>query len=160
MIFTKGLSYEDIKKNLNKEDIITIIGCQSCTRVSGTGGEEQMRDLALSLREEGFNVKDGYAINEICTPKVMQAKLDKNVNTVITMACSAGTSNAGRMFSGKKVVSTCKDIGLMTADTKEKTIKVAMPYDSCKDEKGKEYKMFSGEGIQKSNDKAKVEVEK
>ena len=158
MIFTKPLSYNEIKKELTKEDVITMISCQACARASGSGGEENMRELALKLRSDGFNVKDGYTINAVCTPKVLQAKLDKEVNTVITMSCSAGVSNVSRMLSVSKVVGTSTDIGLMTVNTNKKVLKVEMPYESSKDEKDKEYQMFSGKAL-KNNDN-KMEVQK
>jgi hypothetical protein len=159
MIFTKPLSYDEIKKKLNNEDVITIISCQACARASGSGGEEKMKELALNLRSDGFNVKDGYTINAVCTPKVIQAKLDKKVNTVITMSCSAGAANASNMLAVNKVVGTSTDIGLMSVNTKEKVLKVAMPYESSKDEKNKEYQMFSGKAVKSNDDKNKVEVE-
>ena len=145
MIFTKALTYDEITKDLNKEDVITIIGCSSCARVAGTGGEEQMKDLAMNLRKDGFKVKDGFSINTVCTPKVYQAKLDGKINTVITMACSAGYSNVSQIFADKKVITTCNDVGLMAADIKNETIHVAMPYEAHKETKGKKFKMYSGE---------------
>lgn len=147
MIFTKARKYDEIVGQLDKSDVITIISCSSCARVSGTGGEGPMQDLAIKLRKDGFNVYSGYTINTVCTPKVIQAKIDKKVNTLISMACSAGTLNIEGMFAGYKVVEATIDVGLMAADNKKKIIKVAMPYESCKDTKGKEFEMFSGKLI-------------
>jgi uncharacterized membrane protein len=156
MIFTKARSYDEILGQLDKNDVITIISCSSCARTSGTGGEDPMRNLAIKLREDGFNVHDGYVINTVCTPKVFQAKIDRKVNTLISMACSAGTSNMIRIFSDYKVVETTNDVGLMTADNKEGTVKVEMPYESCKDTKGKKFEMFSGKSINNVQTNAEV----
>jgi len=144
MIFTKSLSYDEIKSNLDRKDVISIISCSSCARVAGSGSEERMRDLAMHLRAEGYNVKEGFTINTVCTPKVFQAKLDGKVDTIITMGCSAGYNNVSNLFAGKKVITSSYDVGLMAADVKNETIHVAVPYEAHKDTKGKKFKMFSG----------------
>jgi len=160
MIFTKTLTYDEIKNNLNKDDVIAIIGCSSCARIAGSGGENQMKDLAMHLRGEGFNVKEGFSINTLCTPKVLQAKLNGKVNTVITLSCSAGNSNVIQLFSNQKVVNGCSDVGLMSANRKEETVKVAMPYAGYEDTKGKTYKMFTGEMVDNNLVGKDGEVEK
>ena len=66
---------------------------------------------------------------------------------------------ASNMLAVNKVVGTSTDIGLMSVNTKEKVLKVAMPYESSKDEKNKEYQMFSGKAVKSNDDKNKVEVE-
>ncbi|WP_461204981.1 hypothetical protein [Clostridium sp. DL1XJH146] len=161
MIFTKALDYEDIKVNLNKEeDIITIIGCETCVRVAGSGGQEKMKELALQLRKDGYNVKDGFMVPSACTPKVLFAKLSKDVNTIISLACGAGTANIGRSFEGYKIIESVEDIGLMVTDTKKEIIKITMPFkkDSC--EVGKEYEVITGNKNDSDNGLPIMEVVK
>lgn len=160
MIFTESLTYDELKKQLDKDDVIAILGCQICARVSGTGGKKQMADLVRHLRGDGFNVKEGFAVNAVCTPKVLQAKLDGKVNTVITMACSSGCSNVSQFYKNMKVVSSCADVGLMSANTKNKTVKVAMPYERYRESKGQVYKMFTGEMVNDKSQKVDGEAEK
>lgn len=161
MIFTKALKYEDIKKNLDKDsDIITIIGCETCVRVAGSGGQEKMKELAINLRNEGYNVLDGFMVPSACTPKIFLAKLNKDVNTIISLACCAGTSNLERCYSGYKIIETTEDIGLMVTDTDKEIIKVTMPYENHKDEIGNEYDFYTGNKRTSGNELLKVEVEK
>lgn len=161
MIFTKSLKYEDIKNNLNKDtDIISIIGCETCVRTSGSGGQEKMRELALKLREDGYAVKDGFMVPSACTPKVTFAKLNKDINTIISLACSAGTSNIERYFSEYKIIETTEDIGLMITDSDKKTIKVTMPYKGHEDEASKEYELYTGNKKDTANELPILEVEK
>lgn len=161
MIFAKALPYEDIKKNLDKDnDVITIIGCQSCVRASGCGGEEKMRELALKLREDKFNVKDGFMVPSVCTPKVLYAKLGGKINTIIALTCSAGTSNIQRYFSNYKIVESTKDIGLMVSDSDKKILKVTMPYQYSENELGKEYGLCTGEKMDSNNKLLAMEVGK
>lgn len=147
MIFTKALPYNDIKRKLDKSDVITIIGCESCVRVSGCGGEEKMQELALKLRKDGYNVVDGYMVPSSCTPKLLFAKLGKNINTIISLACSAGLSNIKRYYSNYKIVETTTDIGLMVTDSDQKILKVTMPYQEHKNERGNEYGLCTGKAM-------------
>lgn len=161
MIFTKALKYEDIKKNIDKDnDVITIVGCETCVRVAGSGGEEKMKELAMSLRGEGYNVKDGFMVPTACNPKLFYAKLSKDVNTVISLACNAGFSNMERIFEECKIIEAIEDVGLMVTDTDKRIIKITMPYKNSEDKIGKEYETITGN--KKDSDKGLpiMEVEK
>lgn len=156
MIFTKTKSYEEIINQLGKQDVITIISCSSCARVSGTGGEESMKQLALQLRKDGYQVHSGYSINAVCTPKVFQAALAKPVNTLISMSCSAGTSNIAQAFTDLKVVAVTDDVGLMILNNKEKLIEVAMPYESNSVPENSVFEAFTGKPLVKHEENLEV----
>lgn len=159
MIFTKSLDVEDIKKKLDKDnDVIAIIGCETCVRVSGTGGDEKMKELALRLRSEGYTVKEGFMVPTACTPKIFLAKPDRSVNTILSLACSAGTSNLERELSQYKVVGTTEDIGLMIHNTDTELIKITIPYGEHEEERGKEYEAHTGAAKKSEAKTAKVEV--
>ncbi len=159
MIFTKSLDIEDIKKNLDKDnDVIAIIGCETCVRVSGAGGDEKMRELALQLRTDGYKVKEGFMVPTACTPKIFLAKPDRSVNTILSLACSAGTSNLERELSQYKVVRTTEDIGLMIHDTATEILKITMPYRDHENELGNEYEAHTGAARKSEAKTAKVEV--
>jgi hypothetical protein len=145
MIFTKALPYEQIKASLSKDDRIMIIGCESCVRASGCGGAEKMKELALRLRKDGYQVIDGYMVPGSCSPKVLFAKPGKSINTIISLACSAGGANIRRYYPGYKIVETTRDIGLMVTDSEKKVLKVTMPYRGSEDEKDNEYGLCTGE---------------
>lgn len=151
MIFTKLKSYEDIIEHLDATDVITFISCSSCARKSGSSGEDRMKALAMKLREDGYEVAGGYSINAVCTPKVIQAKMDKKVNTLIIMACTAGSSNMKHHFGNYKILEAVDDIGLMAANLKQHTVKVEVPYEKVINEKGKVYQMFTGKAIENEN---------
>lgn len=160
MIFTKSMTYEDIKKNLDKDDVITIIGCQSCARWSGSGGEGKMKELALKLRNDGFNVKDGYSIRYVCGPSILYTKLGKDVTTVISLACNAGSSSIHQNFPEHKIVNATADIGLMVIDSDKKILKVTLPYEGSQRQLGKEYKLHTGEKMDSDNNLLNMEVAK
>lgn len=145
MILTKSINYDDIVSNLDKEkDVIAIIGCNTCIRVSGAGGPDKMKELAMKLRKDGYNVKEGIMLPIACMePYLFTAKLANGVNTIVALSCSAGFSNMQRNFKELKVIETVKDIGLMVADANKGLLKVISPYNEYKDKAGKEYAMCS-----------------
>ena len=147
MIFGKPVPTEELEKNLDKaSDVISLISCQACARGSGYSGPDQMKDLALQLRADGYDVKDGFLILYVCTPKVLFAKLDKEVNTVISMSCGAGADMVTRSFPNvKKVIGSAEDVGLVAGSTAKGLLKVTMPYADFKEEKGKEFGMGVGD---------------
>lgn len=146
MIFGKPLPIEELQKNLDKEnDVISIISCQACARGSGYSGPDQMKELALKLRADGYNVKEGFMVLYSCTPKALFAKLDKAVNTVISMSCGAGTDNVARLFTNVKAIGSSQDVGLVAGSTRLGLLKVTMPFADFKEEKGKEFGMGVGD---------------
>ncbi|MCH3918027.1 MAG: hypothetical protein LKE40_11370 [Spirochaetia bacterium] len=149
MIFTKALPYEQIKQQLDaRADVIMIIGCESCVRASGCGGEEKMKELALRLRKDGFDVRDGYMVPGSCSPKVLFAKVGKDVNTIVSLACSAGLSNVKRYFSGRcKIVSTTVDVGLMVSDSEVEKLQVTIPYKGHEAETEHAYGLYTGKPV-------------
>jgi hypothetical protein len=156
MIFAKALKYEDIIKNLDREnDVIAMLGCETCVRVAGCGGREAMKKLALRLREDEFNVKEGFLVPTACNPKVTFAKIDKEINTIVSMACSAGGSNIKRIFPECKLVESSEDVGLMVTDTDKKVLKITKPFKKFENETGFEYETLTGVKLE-SNDNLSI----
>lgn len=145
MIFSNSLDYERLTSNLDKDkDVITIIGCNTCIRVSGAGGPEKMKELALKLREDGYKVKDGIMLPIACMePYLATVKLANGVNTIVSLSCTAGVSNIRRNYPNIKVVETVDNIGLIVADTNKGVVKIAMPYEKHSHKIGEEYPIGS-----------------
>lgn len=145
MIFSNSLEYSKLTDQLDKEhDVISIIGCNTCIRVSGAGGPEKMKELALKLRNDGYHVVDGFMLPFGCMePYLATVKLDHTVNTVVALACTAGVSNIKRNYPNLKVAETVKNIGLIVADANKGVLKIAMPYEKYKHQLGEEYPIGS-----------------
>lgn len=160
MIFSNSLEYEELTSGLNKdEDVITIVGCNTCIRVSGGGGPDKMRELALKLRKDGYNVKDGFMLPYACMePYILTMKFANDVNTVVALTCTAGASNIRRNFPNMKVVETVDNIGLIITDTNKGVVKVAMPYEKHKDKLGAEYPIGSDGKNRMPNMQIPIEV--
>ena len=66
MIGTRAIRYKKLREKLEEGDVISLIGCNTCPRLSTTGGEDKMEDLVKALREDGFEVVDGYLVTYPC----------------------------------------------------------------------------------------------
>lgn len=145
MIFSNSLEYKELTNQLDKEtDVITIVGCNTCIRVSGAGGPAKMKELALKLKKDGYNLVDGFMLPIACMePYLATIKLNHQVNTIVALTCTAGVSNLKRNYPNLKVVETVDNIGLIVADTNKGVIKIAMPYEKHKNKLGEEYPLGS-----------------
>ena len=157
MVLTEALPYETVKGELSREDTISIVSCNNCVRVAGTGGEGKMKELAFRLREDGYNVKDGFLITKACPQPYMGAvKLSPMVDTVVVLACYAGWSNAKRSFPGRKVVRSTLDIGLLITDMDIGVVKLAKAFEKYRDRVGKEFEIGTGKPME--SEQMRVEV--
>ena len=156
MIFTHSLEYETITNELSKDDTIALISCNNCVRVAGTGGEDKMKELALRLREDGYNVKEGFLLTKACPqPYMGTVQLSPLVDTVIVLACTAGWSTANRVFPNRKVIRSLKDVGLLITDTDKGVVKIAKSFDGFEHLLGKEFEIGTGA----PTDTQQIEVE-
>lgn len=115
---TRSVKYEVIRDQLDKKnDIISLVSCNTCVRLAKTGGEEKMRILAMKLREDGYNVKDGFLITLPCWDSCLEnVKLHPCVNTVVLLACSCAYSSMKTLFSNCKVIQAVIDRGMIVED--------------------------------------------
>lgn len=122
---TRPRKYNEIKKLLDVEnDVISVISCNTCVRLSNTGGEKKLRMLANRLRKDNVNVVDGFLITMPCVDSYLEnVKLHRSVNTIVMLACSCGNANATTHFPNKKIVSALQDRGtevILDAKTNKK----------------------------------------
>jgi len=153
MIFSKVLPYDDIVKQLNKQDSkIAIISCNGCARICGSGGLNRANRLRFKLIRDGYKVTDVVVVLYSCSEPSLRElkrkiKLNPDVNTIISLACSAGWACITRNFPDKKVINATEDVGLMVIDTDEGLFKLTTPYKRYECQVGKEYKVGTGEPI-------------
>lgn len=148
MVHTKSRQYDAIRDEIDKKSVISIISCNNCVRVCGTGGRDKLRDLALRLRKDGYRVKDGFLITKACPQPYMGAvSLDPMVDTVVVLACYAGWSNAKRRFPGRKIVSTTEDVGLLITDSDKGVVKLVKTFGKYGDLLGTEFEIGTGKPL-------------
>lgn len=120
MIGTRAIRYKKIVEQLEEGDIISIIGCNTCPRLSTTGGEDKMGDLATLLRDDGFEVVDGFLITYPCDDAYYKnIDLASKVNTIIMLACSSGYANAKYHYPNMKIVTAVESRGVISIEVTE-----------------------------------------
>jgi len=124
---TRAVKYEVVAEQLDKDkDVISLIGCNTCTRLAKTGGAEKMRELALKLKEDGYQIKDGFLITLPCWDHCLEnVTLHSVVNTVIVSGCSCACANIAVRFPDVKIVPAVLDRGALVEDpmTHKKTFR-------------------------------------
>jgi hypothetical protein len=117
MIITEIKPFGIIKSQLNKEDKIGIVSCNSCPRICETGGEKEMKKLSKRLKKEGFNVVDTDLIGRACDFDLLK-KDELNGTTIIALSCDAGIHNLKKLFPKRKIIGALDTIGLGAYDHK------------------------------------------
>jgi hypothetical protein len=119
MILTKLIPYNKIKKQLNKKDKIGIVSCNTCARMCGTGGEEEMIKMSEKLKKDGYDIVDSDLIGAPCM--INQLKKDElKGDTTIVLACISGLYNLKKIFPKKKIIIGLETIGLAAVDKNNK----------------------------------------
>jgi len=111
LIITEKKPYGMIKAELKKGNKIGIISCNSCAKLCGTGGKEQMMLLAKQLKKDGFDVIDKKVIGSVCNFDQLKRSKVKG-DTIIVLACSAGLYNVKQIYKNKKIIPALDTIGL------------------------------------------------
>ena len=117
MIITKLKPYARIKSQLKKTDKIGIVSCNTCARMCETGGEKVMKELALKLKKDGFNVVDMDLIGFACDFDQLK-KNELKGDITIVLACDSGVYNLRKLFSKRKIIDALNTIGLGAYDHK------------------------------------------
>lgn len=115
---TRALKLDVIKEHLDKNaDTITLISCNTCVRLAKTGGRQKMAQMAEKLREEGYQVRDGFLVTVPCWDHCMEnVKIQPDINTIIVLGCSCAYANIKTHFPDRKIVSAIMDRGTVVQD--------------------------------------------
>jgi len=115
MTITEAKSYGIIKSQLNKNDKIGLVSCNSCVKFCETGGEEKMQEMSERLKGDGFEVVDVDLIGVACDlDQVKKETFDGDV--IIVFGCDAAIYNVKKLVGDKKVMSALDTIGIGTRD--------------------------------------------
>jgi hypothetical protein len=115
MIVTSCKPYGVVRGMLKKWKKIGIASCNSCARACETGGKEKMDELALRLRQDGFNVVDTELLPMACNVDAAK-KPNYQADYLIALACDSGVCTLQSLFPGKVVVPALDTIGLGARD--------------------------------------------
>ena len=119
MIITETIPFGMIKAELKKNDKISIVSCNQCARLCGTGGKEGLKEMKEDLKKEGYTTADEFVFAPVCD-KDLDKKILKKIkgNVILVLACDAGVLNLKTMFKNKKVIAALNTHGLGSYDEK------------------------------------------
>ena len=115
MIVTSSKPYGVVRGMLKKWKKIGIVSCNSCARACETGGKEKMEELALRLKQDGFNVVDMELLPMACNVDAAK-KPNYQADYLIAQACDSGVCTLQSLFPSKIVVPALDTIGLGARD--------------------------------------------
>jgi len=92
---TRQKPFEEIREQLADLDRVFIIGCGTCTTMTGTGGIDQVLEMKGRLQEAGKRVS-GWTVIPIACDEMTEVAIKENkraiedANCVLAMPCALG----------------------------------------------------------------------
>ena len=117
IISVRSLSYDELKRNLSRDDKIVLWSCDTCVKHCGIAGMDKMTALKDMLKEDGYTVIKKELISESCQinlvkkHKVAQGDLFNEATAIITLTCELGYQCVRKVFPKIKVIGTAKTFG-------------------------------------------------
>ena len=136
IISLRSLSYDDLKKQLSKDDKIIIWSCDTCIRFIGLGGFDKMKILEKMLKHDGYNVLKKELISVSCVPELIEDRLVnkekkplfEEATVIIVIACEEGIECVEEVFKDKKIIKAFKTLGVGNISEKRGNL-LTNPYD-------------------------------
>ena len=103
MIITKQKSFKEILAYFKNTQKIFIVGCAQCATKCQTGGEEQVKEMAAKLQQEGRTVAGWKVLDPCCDYRIVRKDLLSNPevresDAFLVMACGSGVQSVGALF--------------------------------------------------------------
>jgi len=125
MIITKQKELKEILKHLEGEAKVFIVGCGECSAACKTGGEDEVKEMAETLRKAGKTVT-GWCVPEApCVAVKLRRELVKHIkemesaDSVLVMTCGLGIQSfRENLKSGKPVHVGCDTLFMGEIDAK------------------------------------------
>jgi hypothetical protein len=120
MIITETKPFGMIKAELEKDDKISLISCNMCARMCGTGGEEGLEEIKEDLEKQGYHVVDEFLFAPVCDSGMVKKTAKPKGNAILVLACDSGTFNVRKLFEDRKIVPALNTHGLGAFDEEGK----------------------------------------
>jgi len=112
MIVVEQKSFEEIKKMLQDQKKILLIGCDGCAGIYQVGGEKQAEVLRMLLemtsKLEGVDIETkALSVIRQCDRQIVASTirpLVENYDVILSLACGAGVQTLAEVFGDKKIV--------------------------------------------------------
>ncbi len=103
MIYSEQKPWEEIASYLQKDEKLFVLGCGGCAAASGSGGEEQVKDLSHKLDEAGWEVTGSRVIEFLCNKGLVGMRLARVSNqieeadSILGAGCGIGIQAVGKL---------------------------------------------------------------
>ncbi|MFQ5353865.1 MAG: methylenetetrahydrofolate reductase C-terminal domain-containing protein [Thermodesulfobacteriota bacterium] len=109
MIITKKKDIDEITESLGDRKDVYLMGCGSCAEQCNTGGVAEIKEMARTLTERGFNVRGGSVIDETCYRQLVLKEFRKeqdlkDAESILVLACGAGVKTVSEAADEKTPV--------------------------------------------------------
>lgn len=120
MIITVFKNIKDILYELNKKDKISIISCDKCAKVCGTGGEKGAEEIKGILEKLGYEVVDIFIYGPLCDKDLDDNLREIKGDTALILGCEAGEYTFKKFTNFKKVILCLDSLGIGAFDENKK----------------------------------------
>lgn len=121
----RTMTYQELKDSLDKDDRIAVWSCDTCAKgCHGFGGEESLKELASSLRADGFAVRKEELMVASCYYDGIRARKEQwiasgeydEIDVIIPLACQEAREAMNGLFPGKRIIDDSRTAGLGVLD--------------------------------------------
>ena len=131
MIITEQKPKEEILAMLKPFKKVFIIGCGTCSTLCQTGGEEQVKEMAETLRKEGKEITGFVVVETPCDARILRRDTRKKrgeideADVILCMTCGVGVQD---------IVQHLKKISVPALNTKflGQTERIGEFYERCR----------------------------
>ncbi len=120
IISLRSMSYDELKKQISKDDKMVLWSCDTCVKHVGFGGYEKLKILETMLKNDGFNVIKKELVSVSCVPDLIKDRkenfLKKEIfneaTVIIPLTCEAGVDEIKEVFGDKKIIKVLNTVGV------------------------------------------------
>lgn len=121
----RTMTYEDLKGLIGKDDRIAVWSCDTCAKAShGFGGDESMKELASTLRADGFDVRKEELMTASCYYDGIRARKEQwiasgeydDIDIIVPLACQEARVAMAQLFPDKRIIDDSRTAGLGVLD--------------------------------------------
>lgn len=107
MIVSEQKPWEELSSYLSSDESVFILGCGGCAAASGSGGEQQVHQLANKVNQEGLSVTGELVVEFLCNKALAGMKLARvsnridQSNSLLVACCGIGVQAVAKIVDKK-----------------------------------------------------------
>jgi len=104
MIITRSKDPEALSLALARHRKVALVGCGLCAATCETGGEKEVRQVAVELEAAGKSIQAELMVDGVCHKRLLELLSRKEkeslagAEAILILACGSGVQTAGEVF--------------------------------------------------------------